>query len=447
MPTLMQRLILAILICAAPIPANAGLLLELYLESLSSNPTLLGRTYAIDRAIAQEDQAFSRLLPQISATGNYSYNRFNSRLGRADTRYYDGLRGTVQARQALFDLPSFLRYEGAQAATRQTEQELEAYRMQLAGEVLDRYLQVLEATDHITYVVSEKEATDSQIKRLRKMQQRQMAKITDVYEVEAYYESLNTLEIEAHNEKAVGLERLRETTGVSLETVPPLSKEQYPPVPENLEKWVQDALENNPNLAALQYAIESAGKEISSSKAEHLPQLALQLSETYSDQGFDNRQLPAYDVGTVNLQLTIPIYEGGRVVAVTREAVARNQMAKQQFIQVRRQIERETRTSFMNAEASHARIASTGQEVYAQNKAYDAQLKGYRLGVSTIVDVMDNRRRLFKARTERLQARYDYIRNLIALHIWAGGLSIVNIEEIDAWFTPAALTLPPAKNP
>jgi len=438
--------ILLILISLAPLTANAGMLLKLYQQALDTNPALLGKTYAIDRATAQEDQAFSKLLPQVSAIGSYSLNRFNQQAGTSQqtrgtqtgTFYYDGLRGTVQARQALFDLPSYLRYKSAQEATQQTEQELEAYRMELAGEVLDRYLQVLEASDQVTYITSEKEATTSQINQLREMVQRQMATITDLYEAEAYYQTLNTQEIEAQNEKAVGLERLRELTGISLDAVAPMSKEQLPPVPENLDKWVQDAIHNNPNLAALQHAIESASKQISGAKAEHLPKLDLQLVETYSDQGYDNRQLGPYDVSSANLQLTIPIYEGGRVDASTREAAARYQMAKQQYNEVRRKIERETRTSFMNAAASHARIASTGQEVEAQNKSYEAQQTGYDLGVSTIVDVLNNRRLLYKANIERLKARYDYNRNLISLRIWAGGLTVADIEDIDAWFIPVS---------
>lgn len=437
--------LMVILICSAPIPVNAGLLLELYQQALYTNPTLLGRTYAIESAEAQQDQAFSGLLPQVSATGDYSYNRFHSNL--AGTRRYEGKRGSIQARQALFDMSAFLRYEGAKAATQQSEQEMYAYRMQLAGEVLDRYLQVLEANDQIIYVLSEKEATESQIKRLRKMFERQMAKITDVYEVEAYYQSLNTLEIEARNEKRVALERLRETTGISLKEVAPLNKEKFLPVPENQEKWVQDAIINNHSLSALKYAIESTDKQISSAKSEHLPKLSLQLSETYSDQGFDNRQLPEYNVGTISIQLNIPIYEGGRVNAATREAIARQQMAEQQLIQVQRQIERETSTSFLNAQASHARIASTAKEVEAQNKAYEGQKKGYKLGVSTLIDVLENRRRLFKARLEGVRARYDYIRNLIGLRIWAGGLSIASIEEIDTFFTPETQPLSSTQNP
>lgn len=431
--------ILAILTVLVPISANAGMLLKLYQQALDTNPTLLSKTYAIDRATAQEDQAFSRLLPQVSAVGAYSLNNFNQQSNGVQddlTSNYAGLRGTVQARQALFDLPSYRRYQGAKAATQQTQQELEAFRMELAGEVLDRYLQVLEATDQITYVISEKEATTSQIEQLREMLQRQMARITDLYETEAYYQTLNTLEIEAKNKKAVGLERLRETTGISLDEVTPMGNEKMPEVPVNLNKWVQDAIQNNPNLAALKYAIESSGELIASSKAEHLPKLDLQLLETYSDQGYDNRQLPAYNVGSASLQLTIPIYEGGRVNASVSEAVARQQIAKQEYNEARRKIELETRTSFLNAAASHARIASTGQEVEAQNKSYEAQQIGYELGASTIVDVLNNRKLLFKARVDQLKARYDYNRNLIALRIWAGGLSIADIEEIDGWFTP-----------
>jgi len=112
------------LFCLTSLPVNVGQLLELYQQALNTNPALLGRVYAIDRAVAQEDQAFSRLLPQISANGSYSYSRFNSAL--AGTQNYPDLRGRIQARQVLFDLPSYLRYQGALSATKQTEQELKA---------------------------------------------------------------------------------------------------------------------------------------------------------------------------------------------------------------------------------------------------------------------------------------------------------------------------------
>jgi outer membrane protein len=417
----------------------AGVLLDLYQQALTNNPTLLSRQYAIDQAEAREDQAFSRLLPQVSATGGYSFNRFDSHGAGAGinsgVHNYPGLRGTVQARQALFDLSSYLRYRSAEASTRQSEEEHEAYRMELAGELVDRYLQVLEAVDKISYLEEEKTTVEMQINRLKELHRRQMATVTDLYEIEAYYQALNTQMIEADNEKAIALERLREITGIVPKTLNLLSIQSFPSAPVNVEQWINDAASSNPNLAALKAALESTEQIISSSKAEHLPQLALQLSETYSDQGYDNRQTPPYDVGSINLQLNVPIYEGGRVDATLREAIAKRHIVLQEYERVRRQIERETRTSFLNAMASYARIDSTEREVEARNKAQTAQEKGYELGVSTIIDLLESRRDAFKTQTEHLKACYDYARSLIMLRVWSGGLSLQNIEDIDKWFT------------
>lgn len=421
--------------CLSWLSANApaGVLLDLYRQALTNNPTLLSKQYAVDQAEAREDQAFSRLLPQVSATGGYSLNYFHSQ--GIPARNYDGLRGTVQARQALFDLSSYLKFRGAEALTRQSEEEQEAYRMELAGELVDRYLQVLEAADKIAYLAEEKKNVEMQILRLKEMFKRQMTKVTDLYEVEAYYQALNTQMIEAGNEKAIGLERLREITGIVPKTLDLLSIQTFPSAPVNVEHWINEAVTSNPNLFALKAALESAERIIASSKAEHLPQLALQLSETYSDQSYDNRQTPPYDVGSATLQVNIPIYEGGRVDAAVREAVAKRHIVLQEYESVRRQIERETRTSFLNAMASYARIDSTQREVEARDKAQVAQQRGYELGASTIVDLLESRRDAFKTQTQHLKACYDYARGLVMLRVWSGGLSLQNIEDIDKWFT------------
>jgi outer membrane protein len=426
------------LVCWA-VDSHAGVLLDLYQQALNNNPTLLGRQYAVDQAKAREDQAFSRLLPQVSANGGYSLNRFDSHsplnLSNEPVRYYDGLRGTIQARQALFDLPSYLRYLGAEAATRQSEDEHEAYRMELAGELVDRYLLTLEAVDKISYLKQEKNSVETQVKRLNEMYKRQMALVTDLYQVEAYNQELNTQIIEADNQKAIALEGLREISGTLPGSLDVLTILAFPNAPTQVEHWIADAVSSNPNLSALKAALEAADQIIASSKAEHLPQLSLQLTETYSDQSYDNRQSPPYDVGSVNMLVNVPIYEGGRVDASVREAVARRQIALQEYEKVRRQIERETRTSFLNATAGYARIDSTQRELEAQQKTQQAQQKGYELGVATIVDLLESRRDVFKAQIQHQQAVYEYARSLIMLRVWSGGLNLENIEEIDHWFS------------
>jgi outer membrane protein len=209
-----------------------------------------------------------------------------------------------------------------------------------------------------------------------------------------------------------------------------LARENLPEVPGKIDDWVRDATANNPALIALRHAIEANGKIIASARAEHLPQLQLQLSETYADNGgFDNRQLSRYTVGNVGMQLSIPIYAGGGTEAGVREAIARYQIAQEKQAQKFREIERETRTAFLDAQAGRARIDSTGREVQAREKARDAQERSYELGVATIVAVLESKKNLLQARFEQAQARYHYIRSLAALRLWAGSLSRQSLED------------------
>ena len=78
------------------------------------------------------------------AIGNYYWNDY--RESGSPERRYDGVRGSLQVRQALLDLASYFKLQGAHSSVSQSEQEREAARMSLGGDVVDRYLAVLQAT-------------------------------------------------------------------------------------------------------------------------------------------------------------------------------------------------------------------------------------------------------------------------------------------------------------
>ncbi|WP_347988995.1 TolC family protein [Methylomonas sp. AM2-LC] len=416
---------------------KAGVLLELYQQAITNNPTILSKQFIIDQTKAREDLAFSKLLPQITANGSYSKNQYNSI--STGVQNYPGLRGVVQARQALFDLATFLRYRSAEDSTRQATAEQDAYRLELSGELLDRYLLTLEAVDKISYLQEEKNAVDMQVKRLTEMQKRQMVKITDLYEVQAYHEQLATQIIEAENEKAISLEQLREISGILPTNLDLLSVQLFPKAPNNVEQWISDAINSNPGLYALHAALDSAEHNMAASRADHLPVLSLQAIETYSDQSFDNRQISptgnGYQVSSVNLLVNVPIYEGGRVEAGYHEASAKRQIVLQEFEKLKREIERQTRSAFLNASSGESKIDSTLRHLEAIKKTHAAKQQGYELGVNTIVDVLESQRDVYKAHIEYQKSCYDYARSLIMLRVWSGGLSVENIEEIDKWFS------------
>ena len=426
------------LVAAEGAPAT---LLQLYDLALATNPVVEGRKYSVVQAEAQQDQARSKLLPQASATGTITWNELTqdtTSLFTGQTRdltsQYQGLRGVVQARQALFDLASYRAYEGAGFTVKQAEQDLEDARMGLGTDLVDRYLEFLEATDEARYVQSELDVTDGEAQRIHRLYERAMAKVTDLYEVEAYYQTLKTRELEIHNAKAIALEKVREVVGVPVVDLARLTNEGLPPVSGQADQWVADAVTRHPAIRALQHAMDAAAKSIASQWANHLPQLSLQMAGIYAKNGgFDNRQLDPYTVGTLGVQLTVPLFSGGSVKAGEREAVARFEMMKYKRLHKQREIERETRTAYLNAQTGHSRIASTAREVEARVKARDGQQRGYELGASTIVALLEAKKNLLKSRFAHARARYDYIRSLVALRVWGGTLTRTDLEELNGW--------------
>lgn len=436
-------LLLAILAGAAAWPVRAGDLLELYRRAVADNPVLKARELAVERARARKDQVRSRLLPQLSASATYSRNDFSAEGPSSDSRY-SGKRQAVQAKQPLFDLASFYGTRAEQAKIRQSEEELAAARMAIAGELLDRYLAVLHASEQLAYLAAEKTATAAQLDRLRRLFERRMAKVTDVYEVEAHYAAIEAREIEIRNARDVALERLREIAGSADEDIAPLAVDSFPPLAGSMAEWVERGVGGNRELLGLQHAIAAEANGVAAAKAQHAPQLALVASKTWADTGFDNRHNPPYDVATVGVQLTVPILEGGRVNALVRESEARRGIARQQYEEKRREIEREIRAAFLKTVSDRARIDAAAHSVRAQEKAVAAQARGYELGTATVVDLLDARRRLYLAQTERSRARLDLVGSLTNLRIAAGTLSEADIEATDTWFTrPNVRQTPP----
>ncbi len=429
----MRRACRGLLLLAALVPAagHAQSLIDFYRQALQSNPTLRSRNFGIEQARARQDIDGSRLRPQVEGSSYYSKNDYRES-GQAG-QSYGGSRNVLQARQVLVDFANYFRLQSAQYAVTQSEQQHAAAQMALGGDVVDRYLAVLQASDEITHLQAEKTSVEAQLKRLRFMRERGLVKVTDLFETEAYYHGLLTREIEARNTRAVALERLREITGLAAQQVAPLAREQFPAVPGEEAQWVRDAARNNPNLTALEKAMDVVYSQVKSARAEHWPVLSAEASKTWSDQGYDNRIIPSYNVGVIGLRLTIPLYAGGRVTATEREANARFEIARETLEGARREVERDARTAYLTTQSSYARIGSTNAEVQALERTLQAQQKSHEMGVSTVVDVLNAQRLLLKSRSEQSRARYDYIRGLTTLRVHAGALSQRDIEEMDGW--------------
>ena len=130
--------------------SRAESLIQLWEHVVESNPILKSSEHSVDQARAQRDQALAKLLPQANVKGYYSYNSLNSSVNSngfnlfgANNKQYGGYNGNITLSQALFDLPSYMRLQGADKQTQQHEQSALAQRMEIAYKMLDQYLSLI----------------------------------------------------------------------------------------------------------------------------------------------------------------------------------------------------------------------------------------------------------------------------------------------------------------
>jgi outer membrane protein len=427
------------------LPVCADDLLSLYKRAVLASPELNGSEYALDVARAQKDQAFGQLLPKVSIRGNYSLNRFHSQETRNQSGQvirpvqddqFEGNVASINARQPLFDAQAYLLMKSQEAQTSQKEEELQAAHQQLIVDLVDRYIEALQANDKREIIAAELDSTEKQLARVESLQERQLALITDLYEIQARTETLRTDLIDSENEASVALEKLRELTGDKVPNIQPvrLDFNQKPPE-NNVSVWIQDAGKLNPELKALNHAVDSARRSITGYQAGHLPRVELQVSGTYNDTAFTSsgNSSPAFDVGTLGVEATIPLYEGGITSARVREAQGRKGLNEARREQKLRELEKLTRGAYLDMTSSPARSQATDRQLEASEKSRDAMIEGYELGVVTIVDLLNAEKQLSEARGKQREARYRYIKAYSTLYFQAGRLLADEVIKLNSW--------------
>jgi len=436
----MRRLCLLWAGLSLSLPAAAGDdLLSLYDRALQASPALLGSQSTVDMLKAQEDQRGAALRPQISISGNYSFNYFHSNPVSGNPRSetastYPGTRASINLQQPLFDLQAYLLMKSQQAKTSQSEEDLLAAHQKLIADLIDRYVDALEASDKSTILATELQSTEQQLARVKAMQARQMALITDLYELESRTETLRTQLIDNDNNARIALEKLRELTGDAVTELQPVRLDIAQPPPEgSIDAWTQQAGQLNPELQSLKHAVESARLSINAYRAGYLPRLELQVSESYSNTIYNNRQTSPYDVTTAGVQATVPVYDGSNTDAKIREASARKKLAESQMEQKLRELEKQTRAAYLDMQTSPARSTATDRQLAAREKSRLAMEKGYSLGAVTIVDLLNAEKQLSSAKLEQRQARYRYFKARSLLYFQTGKLIGPELTKFNDW--------------
>lgn len=99
-----------------------------------------------------------------------------------------------------------------------------------------------------------------------------------------------------------------------------------------------------------------------------------------------------------------PLYQGGQLRALSRQAIARRDATRAGLHQTVAQVLQNVALAWANLDVTRARIAASRQQVAASQSAFDGTREEARLGARTTLDVLNAENDLLNARTTLLQA-------------------------------------------
>lgn len=406
---------------------------DFFTAALDYSPELRISRDRLDISAARRKAANSQLLPQINANASISDNDQLDNV-RDFRSKYRGERYSVQLTQVLFNWQVFAARSAAYLFEDQAEAEYYAQLSYVLTDVADRYFAVLQADDAVTSIAAEVDALTNQLNRIESLYELQSAQITDLYEGQARLAAAQADQLALESELAIAREKLRAVSGVNVGELYRLNEEaEIPPVEGNVDIWLDRAREGNQQIIAREYGVRAANKRIDERQGAYMPRVSFIAQQQQSNLGFDNQLNNRTDSSYIGLDVSIPLFAGGRNRANVSEARSLHSIAENELRQIQLEIVERTRTAYLQVKSSEQRVSAAERLVESATLSYTAMQRGFELGTVNSVDVLNALRNRYSAERDLQRARYEHIHFNLLLKREAGILGAEDLLDVGNW--------------
>ena len=414
-------------------------LLEVYQQALTSDPTFKAARsqWLVDRENLPIKR--SALFPQIVTSGGFTrnYNPQNS-------HYNNNSTFSLTLKQSLFNFGNWANIMLAQAVAKKAEVTYIAAAENLLLRTASAYFKALQAKDMLSYTKANKEFLTNTLKQTQHKYDVGLIAIVDLENARADYDYAIAEEIAATNNLADKLEQLSAITGIRYSQLAPITT-NFPllsPQPADINKWTKAAEQQNFELAAARYAAIAAKENIKLQNAGHLPVLNATGGYTYShDDSHPMYGLPIKQrQATAGLNLELPVFQGGFVVASANQANYQYQKALADQETKHRAVISTTRQAYLNVLSDVSKIKANKQAIKSAKNSLRATKAGYEVGTRTMVNVLQAQAKIYDRQKDLAASQYDYFIQLLTLKQLAGSLDANDLKQINTWLATTAHT-------
>ena len=391
------RLAATALAALLALPAAAESLSDALVQAYRSSPSLEQQRYLLRATDEDVAVAVSALRPTVSFQADFS-KALNFQNLRNRVTSTNGALSLVLDYTLLDGGQRALRLSAAKEAVLAARYRLVQFEQSVLLDAITAYLDLRLAALTVDVRESNLRLINQQLSAARDRFEVGEVTRTDVALAQSRLATAESLLAAARGAVDVQREAYRRTIGrfpVGALSAPP----SLPELPATVERAQQLALQIHPLISAGQHDVTAFVLLADARAADRLPTIGLRGSVA--------RNRPAIDNTQVGVTGSVPIYTGGRLSALQRQAAAQANATRSQLGQTSREIVDGVGQSWASLEVARAQILATREGVRAAELAFEGFREEAQLGARTTLDVLDAEQELLTARTTLLQAESD----------------------------------------
>ena len=416
-------------------------LLEIYRLAKKSDAVYNSALDTWGAAQEKLPQGLSGLLPAVSLSASTQYtDRFihqRDPAQRSSGSSFNSNALSLSINQPIYRPQNTIVYEQSKTQLELSDAVLALSAQDLILRVTQAYLDVLLAQDNVALAGAQKTAIAEQLEQAKSNFKFGRAAITDTNEAQARYDLSVSQGIAMRNDleiKSRALEQLIDGPTPLLAPLSPAMK-LISPEPAAMNKWSEEAHNNNYQVRAMQASLTLANFELKRNRAGHYP--TLDAVGTWSQNRAGSGTLGGFgndiEAKSIVLQLAFPIYQGGMIDSRVREAIRNSSKAGHDLENARRTAVFNARQHYLGVTNGIAQDKAIEAALISSQSALDSSRLGLKVGVRTQTDVLNAQQQLFVTLRDSAQAKYSYILSALRLKAAAGRLSEEDLSWVNAW--------------
>lgn len=212
--------------------------------------------------------------------------------------------------------------------------------------------------------------------------------------------------IKAENAYQIAEANLNKIVGLPMDTQLKLDNILvYTPYENDMQYCLDYAAMHRPELEQAKQNVEAAKGALRVAISGHMPQVAASASQNWNDSNWPGDENGNWGVG---VQVTMNIFDSGVTTSKIHGAEADLAKAHETYRDTVDAVNLDVRSNYLNLREAEKRIDTTKLAVSQAEEDYRIAQLRYMNGVGTNTDVLDAQVALTDAKTNYLQAMYDY---------------------------------------